>query len=143
VQPDYACFGRKDFQQLILIEQMVRDLAIPIEIIPVDIVRAESGLALSSRNSNLNDEELLLAPTLSKVMQQLGHDIKQNILNADDLIENATNTLNKVGFVTDEIHIVDTQTLLPLTKKSEEAAILMAAFLRGTRLIDNQVTRLI
>jgi pantoate--beta-alanine ligase len=91
----------------------------------------------------LNKKELLLAPTLSKVMRQLGRDIKENISNADELIKNATHTLDQAGFVTDEIHIVDTQTLLPLTNKSAEAVILMAAFLRGTRLIDNQVTKLI
>jgi len=142
VQPDYACFGRKDFQQLILIEQMVADLAMPIKIIPVDIVRAESGLALSSRNSNLNDEELLLAPTLNKVMQQLTLDVKNKVATPLQLIEEATNTLNKAGFKTDEIHIVDTSTLLALTDESKEAAILMAAFLRTTRLIDNQITAL-
>ena len=139
VQPDYACFGRKDFQQLILIEQMVRDLAMPIEIIPVNIVRASSGLALSSRNSNLDEIALEKAPFLSKTMNTLALDIKNKTSPPDELIKQASDLLNNQGFITDEIHVVDTQTLQALTDESQEAAILMAAFLDGVRLIDNQV----
>ena len=68
VQPDVACFGRKDYQQLALIRKMVRDMAMPIDIIGVPTVRADDGLAPSSRNGYLTAEERAIAPTLAKVM---------------------------------------------------------------------------
>ncbi|MFO6423974.1 pantoate--beta-alanine ligase [Motilimonas sp. KMU-193] len=137
VQPDVACFGEKDFQQLALIRKMTTDLALPIEIIGVPTVRAESGLALSSRNGYLTQTELELAPKLNQVMRELAGQIAQGERDIQALIQQATTQLNSNGFNTDQIDIVDAVTLSPLTEQSQDAVILMAAYLGKARLIDN------
>jgi len=142
VQPDYACFGEKDFQQLAIVKQMVVDLAMPIEIIPVATVREPSGLAMSSRNNKLTSAEKEIAPLLASVMKQLAVDFKSKKAEPSQLIKDASKTLNNAGFKTDEIHIIDSETFQDVTKESEEAVILMAAFLGAARLIDNKVVRL-
>jgi len=142
VQPDYACFGEKDFQQLAIVKQMVIDLAMPIEIIPVATVRESSGLAMSSRNNKLSEAEKIKAPLLAKVMNQLADDVKNATTPHSLLIENACNELAVGEFDTDAIHIVDVQTLKMVTSKTKQAVILMAAFLGSTRLIDNKVVTL-
>lgn len=139
VQPDYACFGKKDYQQLAIVQQMVTDMAIPIEIIPVETVREMSGLAMSSRNNKLSTSEKLKAPLLAKVMNQLANDVQNKTAQHEKLIQNATLELERAGFKTDAIHIVDAQSLQALTLESKNAVILMAAFLGSTRLIDNKV----
>ena len=139
VQPDYACFGEKDFQQLAIIKQMVNDLAMPIEIIPVATMREKNGLAMSSRNGKLSALEKQKAPFLAKVMNQLANDVQNQKTELSILIDDASIMLNNAGFNTDAIHIVDAQRLQPLSDDSEEAVILMAAFLGETRLIDNKV----
>lgn len=139
VQPDIACFGEKDFQQLAIIKQMVEDLAMPIQIIPVATVREESGLAMSSRNNKLSADERLIAPKIAQVMKSLASKVQLNPESSKQLIKDATETLDQGGFKTDEIHIVDPLTLAPLDKQSKQAVVLMAAFLGDTRLIDNIV----
>ncbi len=139
VQPDYACFGRKDFQQLIIIQQMVSDLNMPIEIIPVDTQREKSGLAMSSRNKNLSENEMKKAPFLSKVMNQLARDVKKNIIPHAQLIADASELLDNNGFKTDVLYIIDTTTLKPVTFDTKDVVVLMAAFLGTTRLIDNEI----
>ena len=142
VQPDFACFGEKDFQQLAIVKQMVTDMAMPIEIIPVATVREDSGLAMSSRNNKLSELEKLKAPLLAKVMHQIGNEIKNNTATHAQLIENACRELASGGFETDAIHIVDVATLKTVTPETQQAVILMAAFLGSTRLIDNKVITL-
>jgi len=142
VQPDYACFGEKDFQQLEIIKQMIADMAIPIEIIPVATVREESGLAMSSRNNKLSAEERLKAPILSSVMNKLGNDVQNRTTQYSLLIRDAYHELEASGFNNDAIHIVDAATLQTVTAKTKQAVILMAAFLGSTRLIDNKVVTL-
>jgi pantoate--beta-alanine ligase len=142
VQPDYACFGEKDFQQLAIVKQMVTDMAIPIEIIPVATVREESGLAMSSRNNKLSESEKLKAPLLAKVMNQLCDDVHKDTTQHSLLIQDACHELEAGGFNTDAIHIVDAATLQPVTAKTQQAVVLMAAFLSTTRLIDNKVVTL-
>ena len=142
VQPDYACFGEKDFQQLAIVKQMVTDMAIPIEIIPVATVREESGLAMSSRNNKLSEPEKLKAPLLAKVMNQLCDDVHKDTTQHSLLIQDACHELEAGGFNTDAIHIVDAVTLQPVTAKTQQAVVLMAAFLSTTRLIDNKVVTL-
>ena len=78
VQPDIACFGLKDYQQVQVIQTMVEDLSMPIEIIPVATVREDSGLALSSRNNYLTDEEKKIAPALAQNIQWLAKEIVNN-----------------------------------------------------------------
>ncbi|VEN34067.1 unnamed protein product [Callosobruchus maculatus] len=117
VQPDIACFGEKDYQQLALIRKMVADMGYDIDIVGVPIVRAKDGLALSSRNGYLTAEQRKIAPGLSK-------------------------SLNDKGFRADDIQIRDADTLLELTDTSKRAVILVAAWLGQARLIDNKVVEL-
>ena len=142
VQPDFACFGEKDFQQLCVIKQMVVDLAMPIAIIAVATVRESSGLAMSSRNNKLSADQKIIAPKVAEVMNDLGQKVQVNPETSKQLIEDASQTLNKVGFKTDKIHVVDPLTLAPLNSDSKQAVVLMAAFLGETRLIDNLVVNL-
>lgn len=143
VQPDIACFGQKDYQQLALIRKMVRDMAMPIEIIGVPTVRAEDGLALSSRNGYLTAEERVKAPALAKVMAWIGEQLPSRQDAVPALIAEASAKLDSAGFRTDAIDIVDADSLLPLSADSSQAVILMAAWLGNrARLIDNLVVNL-
>ena len=143
VQPDIACFGQKDYQQLALIRKMVRDMAMPIEIIGVPTVRAEDGLALSSRNGYLTAEERVKAPALAKVMAWIGEQLPSRQDAVPALIAEAAAKLDSAGFRTDAIDIVDADSLLPLSADSSQAVILMAAWLGNrARLIDNLVVNL-
>lgn len=143
VQPDIACFGQKDYQQLALIRKMVRDMAMPIDIIGVPTVRAEDGLALSSRNGYLSAEERVKAPALAKVMAWIGNELPSRQDAVPVLVAEASAKLNNAGFRTDAIDIVDADSLLPLSADSHQAVILMAAWLGNrARLIDNLVVNL-
>ncbi|RLM10027.1 pantoate--beta-alanine ligase [Gibbsiella quercinecans] len=138
VQPDLACFGEKDYQQLLLIRKMVADMGYDIDIIGVPIVRAQDGLALSSRNGYLNAEERKTAPQLNQIMNELAERLGNGERQIDELLEQAAYKLRVVGFTPDELFIRDADTLLPLTVESKRAVILMAAWLGKARLIDNQ-----
>lgn len=142
VQPDLACFGEKDYQQLALIRKMVTDLNMPVEILGVPTVRAEDGLALSSRNGYLSTAEREQAPELAATMRWLAGRIADGERNMALLASEGSIRLNSRGFTTDGIDIVDANTLLPLTGESRAAVILMAAFFGKARLIDNQVVLL-
>lgn len=142
VQPDYAFFGEKDFQQLAIIRQMVADLALPIKIIPVAIVRDLNGLALSSRNSKLSEAEKEQAPCLAKVMNQLADHLQSHPGDHALLIDKASQELTDAGFNVDAIDIVNSKTLQAVDQNTQEVVILMAAFLGDTRLIDNKVVNL-
>lgn len=142
VQPDVACFGQKDFQQLAIIRKMVEDMAMPIEIVPVATVRAADGLALSSRNGYLNEAERAIAPTLARVMNTLAGRLAGGERDLSLLVREGAAELDGAGFKTDAIDIVDARTLQPLAPESREAVILMAAYLGKARLIDNQVVSL-
>ena len=142
VQPDYACFGEKDFQQLAIVKQMVTDLALPIKIIAVATVREANGLAMSSRNNKLSLSEKEKAPLLAKVMNQIAADLQNQIHPSLQLIDHAAKELENGGFRVDAIDIVDSTTLQAIDKNSKQAVILMAAFLGSTRLIDNKVVNL-
>lgn len=142
VQPDYACFGEKDFQQLAIVKQMVSDLALPIEIVSVPTVREESGLAMSSRNNKLSAAEKEQAPLLAKVMNQIAANMQTQAVTDSQLIDHAIQQLESAGFRVDAIDIVDSSSLEAIDEHSEQAVILMAAFLGGTRLIDNKVVNL-
>lgn len=138
VQPDLACFGEKDYQQLALIRKMVADMGYDIEIIGVPTVRAKDGLALSSRNGYLTAGEREIAPAVSQVMHSIAQKLEQGERHVDTLIEEAENALSEQGLQPDGLAIVDAETLLPLTVDSQRAVILMAAWLGKARLIDNQ-----
>ena len=143
VQPDVACFGEKDFQQLALIRKMVADMGYDIEIIGVPIMRAKDGLALSSRNGYLSAEQRKIAPGLHKVMNSVAEKLAAGERNLDEVIAIAAQELNEKGFRADDIQIRDADTLLDLTENSQRAVILMAAWLGEARLIDNQIVALV
>ncbi|MBD8162377.1 pantoate--beta-alanine ligase [Erwinia persicina] len=138
VQPDLACFGEKDYQQLALIRKMVADMGYDIDIVGVPTVRAKDGLALSSRNGYLTAGERKIAPVLSQVMQDIAGKLSQGERHVETLIDAAESTLSERGLQPDGLAIVDADTLLPLNVDSRRAVILMAAWLGKARLIDNQ-----
>ncbi|WP_405078024.1 pantoate--beta-alanine ligase [Pectobacterium versatile] len=137
VQPDVACFGEKDYQQLALIRQLVRDMGYDIDIIGVPIVRAKDGLALSSRNGYLSAEERQRAPHVYQVMMDMATQLDNGDRQIDTLLEQAEDKLREAGFTPDELFIRDADTLQPLSAASTRAVILMAAWLGKARLIDN------
>jgi len=142
VQPDIACFGEKDYQQLQLIRKMVADMGYDIEIIGVPTVRAKDGLALSSRNGYLTAEQRKIAPALSKVMNSIADKLLAGERNEEELIAIAGQEINDAGLRADDIQIRDADTLLALSEGSKRAVILMAAWLGQARLIDNKVVEL-
>ena len=145
VQPKVAVFGKKDYQQLMIIRQMAKQFALPVDIIPGETIRAEDGLALSSRNGYLSIEERAEAPELQKVLQE----VRARVLglsdrNSHSLIEIeklAANFLTGRGWQPDYIAIRQQSDLAPASNESLQAGeplvILTAAKLGKTRLIDN------
>ncbi|MDJ7509041.1 pantoate--beta-alanine ligase [Salmonella enterica] len=138
IQPDIACFGEKDFQQLALIRKMVADMGYDIEIVGVPIIRAKDGLALSSRNAYLTAEQRKIAPGLYNVMNSIAEKLIVGNRELQEIIAIAEQELNEKGFRADDIQIRDADTLLELTETSKRAVILAAAWLGPARLIDNQ-----
>lgn len=138
VQPQVACFGQKDFQQLALLRTMVEDMGYDIEIIGVPIVRAKDGLALSSRNGYLTPEERKIAPQLNKIMTALAERLSQGERHVEEMLQETGQQLREAGFTPDELFIRDAKTLQELSVDSTSAVILMAAWLGKARLIDNQ-----
>ncbi len=142
VQPDIACFGEKDFQQLALIRKMVADMGFDIEIIGVPIMRAKDGLALGSRNGYLTAEQRKIAPGLYKVLSSIADKLQAGERDLDEIIAIAGQELNEKGFRADDIQIRDADTLLEVSENSKRAVILVAAWLGDARLIDNKMVEL-
>ncbi|EGI3982291.1 pantoate--beta-alanine ligase [Escherichia coli] len=142
VQPDIACFGEKDFQQLALIRKMVADMGFDIEIVGVPIMRAKDGLALSSRNGYLTAEQRKIAPGLYKVLSSIADKLQAGERDLDEIITIAGQELNEKGFRADDIQIRDADTLLEVSETSKRAVILVAAWLGDARLIDNKMVKL-
>ncbi|MBO2602431.1 pantoate--beta-alanine ligase [Shewanella algae] len=136
VQPDIALFGRKDYQQLLVIKTMVTDLSLPIEVIGVETVREDSGLALSSRNGYLTEAEKALAPKLKASMDKLAEAIVlgQDI---DQAISNAKEFLRAAGLEPDYLEVREASSLKPVSSDDKSLVILAAAYLGKARLIDN------
>lgn len=142
VQPDIACFGEKDFQQLALIRKMVADMGFDIEIVGGPIMRAKDGLALSSRNGYLTAEQRKIAPGLYKVLSSIADKLQAGERDLDEIIAIAGQELNEKGFRSDDIQIRDADTLLEISENSKRAVILVAAWLGDARLIDNKLVEL-
>jgi pantoate--beta-alanine ligase len=137
VQPDIACFGQKDYQQLAIIRQMVTDLSMPIEIIGVPTTRAEDGLALSSRNGYLTADQRATAPALYRSLQWMKQQLDQGFSDLRSLEQQAKDQLTAAGFKADYVNISNRQTLVPESDSTVTLVILAAAYLGTTRLIDN------
>ena len=135
VQPNYAFFGEKDYQQLAVIRQFVRDLNIPLEVIGVPIVRAADGLALSSRNGYLSAEQRQIAPTIYQSLKTAAHALQQGE-NLSQVLANIKATLTAAGFVVDYVEARTTE-LQKIEAFSEDLVLFVAAKLGNTRLIDN------
>ena len=142
VQPDVACFGEKDFQQLAIIRKMVEDLAMDIEIIGVPTVREMDGLAMSSRNGLLTLDERQRAPVLARTMRWISSAMRGGRDDYASVIEDASDQLRAAGLQPDEIFIRDARTLQTITAETTQAVILMSAFLGKARLIDNQTVEM-
>ena len=137
VQPDYACFGEKDFQQLQVIKTMARDLSIPVEIIGVPTMREVSGLAMSSRNGYLSAEQKTTATALFKALGQCAEQLKQGNKDFTSLKTHAKQSLEQAGLKPDYFEIAQRDTLKTATLDDNHFVILAAAFLGSVRLIDN------
>ena len=137
VRPDVALFGEKDYQQLAVIRQMVRDLDMPIEIIGVPTQRAEDGLALSSRNAYLSEEERHDALALPRALGEAARQMEKGV-SVEAAIAKAIATLATHGFdPIDYVALCDAVTLAPMRVLDRPARLLGAAKLGRTRLIDN------
>jgi pantoate--beta-alanine ligase len=138
--PDIAIFGEKDYQQLLVIKLLVRDLNIPVEIVGAQIVRESDGLALSSRNAYLSPAERKIAPLLHRTIVEIAADLA-NGRGADDAAEAARFKLEAAGFRVNYVAVRHPDTLNPLHGPVKQARVLAAAFLGKTRLIDNVPVR--
>ncbi|PPI88662.1 pantoate--beta-alanine ligase [Candidatus Pantoea edessiphila] len=138
IQPNMAYFGEKDFQQLVIIRKMIIDMNFSIDVIGIPTVRNKDGLALSSRNIHLNPQELKLATNLNKIMNYIAYQLVNKKLNINQITTQAKEMLLNKGLKPDGLAICDEITLDKLTIQSRNAAILIAAKIGNTRLIDYQ-----
>ena len=145
VQPKVAVFGKKDYQQLMIIRQMAKQFALPVEIVAGETIRADDGLALSSRNGYLSTEERAEAPELQRVLKEVREQVlqlkDQNTHSLSEIEKKAVATLTGRGWKPDYIAIRQQSDLAPASNESlqagESLVILTAAKLGKTRLIDN------
>ena len=135
VQPNFAFFGQKDYQQLAVIRQLVQDLNMPLEVIGVPIVRAEDGLALSSRNGYLSEQQRAIAPTIYQLLKQAEQQLHEGHALAQ-VLESISNQLTQAGFVVDYVEARQTN-LQPIAQFDRNVVLFVAAKLGTTRLIDN------
>ncbi|MCX7628317.1 MAG: pantoate--beta-alanine ligase [Methylophilaceae bacterium] len=137
VQPRIAVFGKKDFQQLHIIREMVRQLDLPVCIVAGETVREADGLAMSSRNGYLKPEQRIEAPRLYRTLQQVVQMIREGCHDFARLEMQATESLTRYGWTVDYISVRNARTLLPATPEDGTLVVLGAARLGKTRLIDN------
>lgn len=137
VQPDEAVFGEKDFQQMMVIRKLVKDLCFPIEIISVETCREEDGLAKSSRNGYLDAEQRKLAKYLYLVLQETKTSLIEGNGDFTSARQQAITSLTEYGFKLDYFNIASISTLLPAKDGDVDIVILAAAYMGSTRLIDN------
>ena len=142
VEPDYACFGKKDYQQLVILQGMAADLNFRVEIVPVDIGRAADGLALSSRNQYLNEAERKQAPQLYRELQAVARAVENGNRDYAALEQQAAANLKQAGWQVDYVEIRHAGNLQVAHVGDSELVVLAAARLGNTRLIDNIEIRL-
>lgn len=137
VQPDCAIFGNKDFQQLKVIEDMVRDLSSNVRVIGVDTARNNDGLAMSSRNGYLTEEERRIAPAMYQTLLWAKEALITNSASHEDIREQAQQKLEAAGFRRDYFEIRAQDNLQTPSEEEKRLVILAAAYLGSARLIDN------
>lgn len=137
MQPQVALFGKKDYQQLHIIRQMVMQLNLPISIVGGETVRAADGLALSSRNQYLTENERAEAPFLNRTLNAIKSSIQQEDRHFERLQQRAVEALTARGWVVDYVEVRNRSDLLPADPAQREWVILAAARLGNTRLLDN------
>lgn len=137
VQPAAAVFGKKDYQQLMVIRAMTRQLAFPIDIIGGETVRADDGLALSSRNGYLSAAERAEAPRLHRLLTGIRDAIRGGRTDYAQLEDEAASTLANAGWKTDYVAVRQQSDLTPPTRPDAPLVALAASRLGNTRLIDN------
>ncbi len=137
VAPDVAVFGQKDFQQLMIIRQMTTDLSLPIDVVGAPTVREADGLAMSSRNQYLGDDERARAPIIYRELCRIADALKQGRRDFGALRREAIATLQDAGFKPDYVAIRDPRTLRKSSDSDAQFVVLVAAMLGQARLIDN------
>ena len=138
VCPDRAYFGQKDAQQLAVIKKMVRDLSVDVEIIGCSIVREEDGLAKSSRNTYLSNEERKAATILDKSLMKARKLIEDGELSSKSIINSITQTINSEPMAKiDYVNVVDSASIEPVEIIGSSVLVAIAVFIGNTRLIDN------
>ncbi len=137
VQPDAACFGKKDYQQLAIIKGFAEDLNFNVEIVPVDTGRASDGLALSSRNQYLDENERAEAPRLFRELNKIAEALRGGNLAYAELEQTAVRNLTEAGWTVDYVEIRHAESLAVAHAGDKDLVVLAAARLGGTRLIDN------
>ncbi|NVJ59554.1 MAG: pantoate--beta-alanine ligase [Gammaproteobacteria bacterium] len=142
VQPDVAVFGKKDFQQFMILKRMADDLCMPVDVIGADILREPNGLAMSSRNGYLSDIEKDHASHLRANIIAIQKQIEAGDSNYSSLENHAKQQLTREGFKVDYFNIVNQSTLEPATPSDKKLLIAAAAWLGQPRLIDNQEVNL-
>ena len=142
VQPDVAFFGEKDYQQLLVIKRMVSDLCLPVEIVGLPIVREPDGLAMSSRNAYLSQDERRRAPEIYRTLTTAAADLRQGNKSMDEIETEALDRLQQTGFRPEYVSIRRTEDLQQPTPGDTRLSILVAAWLGPARLIDNCIVRL-
>lgn len=138
VQPDYAFFGEKDYQQTLVVKRMVSDLLFPVEVLTLPIVREKSGLAMSSRNTYLNESQKQLSSEIYRAIEKAATMIRAGADSFDEIEKNSVDLLEELGFKVEYFSIRRRQDLKLVTDSIDESlVILVAAWIGGTRLIDN------
>jgi pantoate--beta-alanine ligase len=137
VQPDYAFFGKKDFQQLVVLQTMVRHLNVPVRLVGIETERAASGLALSSRNQYLTAAESNIAPILQQTLTDVARQLRNGSRDFSTLESNAIAQLATAGFQPDYVEIRNPRELGKPVAADREFVVLAAARLGRARLIDN------
>lgn len=137
IQPNIAIFGEKDFQQLMVIKQLVAKFFLDIKLIGMPTYRESDGLALSSRNIRLSESERIIAAEIFQQLESIKQAMKGGNTDYSGLEQFASENLLKAGFIPEYVAIRDAETLLPPKSNTADMVILVAAKLGQIRLIDN------
>ena len=136
VQPHIAVFGEKDFQQLAVIQHVVRDLGLPVTVVGEPTVREDDGLAMSSRNAHLAPDARAHATSIKQAIDR-ALDRSTNTGSPSDIVEQVTTAIQQAGGTVDYVAVVDRLTLEPVDDLNDNTQLLVAAWFGGVRLIDN------